>query len=337
MKDTNIYDIARLAGVSIATVSRVVNGSEKVSEKTKQKVLKVIEEQEYTPNVFAQGLGLNSMHTVGILVPRISDIYMSSAVSRLEEELHTNGYECLLSCSGFHIEDKEAHVQMLLSKRIDALILVGSTYAGSGENKEETDYIRAAAREVPVFLINGMLDEENVYCTVSNDFQASYDVTNTLLENGRKQILFITDSQSYSAKQKLAGYEQALLAAGMEIRSEYKLHTKNTIYHVLDYLKEHPELHFDSAFATDDAMAVGALKYVMRQGKSVPEDVSIIGYNNSTLGICSNPELTSVDNRVLEACSNTVKRLILVLQGNKNVPQQSVLACSLIKRETTDF
>ena len=83
----NIYDIARMAGVSIATVSRVVNGSDKVSEKTKQRVLSVIEEAGYTPNVFAQGLGLNTMHTVGIMVPRIDDMYMAAAVSYLEQNL----------------------------------------------------------------------------------------------------------------------------------------------------------------------------------------------------------------------------------------------------------
>ena len=125
----NIYDIADMAGVSIATVSRVVNGSSKVSEKTRQKVLDVIEKSGYTPNVFAQGLGLNTMHTIGILVPQISDLYMANAVSYLEQRLHKLGYNCILSCSGFLANQKDAHVQMLLSKRIDALILVGSTYA----------------------------------------------------------------------------------------------------------------------------------------------------------------------------------------------------------------
>ena len=93
----NIYDIAELSGVSIATVSRVVNGSEKVSEKTRKKVLEIIEQNGYTPNVFAQGLGLHTMHTIGILVPDIADPYMSSAVSYLENQLQSYGYDCILS------------------------------------------------------------------------------------------------------------------------------------------------------------------------------------------------------------------------------------------------
>ena len=92
----NIYDIAEEAGVSIATVSRVMNGSPKVSEKTKKKVMEIIERSEYTPNIFAQGLGLNTMHTIGVLVPRISDAYMSAVVAFMEEDLHDKGYGCIL-------------------------------------------------------------------------------------------------------------------------------------------------------------------------------------------------------------------------------------------------
>ena len=148
----NIYDIAKLAGVSIATVSRVMNGSDRVSEKTRQKVLSIIEEESYTPNIFAKGLGLHTMHTIGILVPTISDMYMSRAVSYLEEELQEFGYDCILSCSGFEQEKKAAHVQLLLSKHIDALIMIGSNYAGEG-SRRDTEYIRKAAPQIPVFII----------------------------------------------------------------------------------------------------------------------------------------------------------------------------------------
>ena len=106
----NIYDIAKLANVSIATVSRVVNNSPKVSPKTKEKVLTVMKENEYTPNAFARGLGLGSMKTVGIICPNIDDIYMAKAVSYLERNLHAHGYDCILGCSGFKQEEKENYV-----------------------------------------------------------------------------------------------------------------------------------------------------------------------------------------------------------------------------------
>ncbi|MER2024983.1 MAG: LacI family DNA-binding transcriptional regulator, partial [Eubacteriales bacterium] len=159
----NIYDIARMANVSIATVSRVMNHSGKVSEKTRKKVEKIMEEIDYTPNAFAQGLGLNTMHAVGILVPTIADTFMAVSVDYLEKKLAEEGYNCILSCSGFELEGKKLQTKVLLSKHIDALILVGSTYAGRSGDPEETEYIREAALKVPVFTINCNIEGENVY------------------------------------------------------------------------------------------------------------------------------------------------------------------------------
>ena len=157
----NIYDIARLSGVSIATVSRVVNDSPKVSDKTKEKVRKVMEENNYTPNVFARGLGLGSMQTLGIICPDVSDPYMAKAVSYLEKNLQGYGYDCILYCSGYEEEDKQQAVERILKKQIDALVLVGSDYAcaphGSGEGNHDS-YIHNVAKKLPVFLINGFVE-----------------------------------------------------------------------------------------------------------------------------------------------------------------------------------
>ena len=117
----NIYDIAKLAGVSIATVSRVVNDSPKVSAKTGEKVRRIMEENNYTPNVFARGLGLNSIKTVGIVCPDVADTYMAKAVSYLEKNLRGYGYDCVLYCSSYEEEDKQQAVELIFKNRIDPL------------------------------------------------------------------------------------------------------------------------------------------------------------------------------------------------------------------------
>ena len=336
----NIYDIARIAGVSIATVSRVVNGSDKVSEKTRKRVLEIIDQTEYKPNAFAQGLGLNTMHTVGILVPDISDIYMSSAVSFLEQQLHQNGYECILSCSGFVPERKHSHVQMLLSKHIDALILVGSTYAGSGDAPQETDYIREAAQQVPVFLINGVVDGDNICCCVCNDRSTVYDAVQGLIRSGRRRILFLSDSGSYSARQKHAGYEQALLDAGIPVDNDLVMRIrKNRIHEVRDLLLSRSDLVFDAVMCVEDALAVGVVKYAAAKHLQIPSDLSIIGYNNSVLAVASQPELTSIDSRLSDMCSDTVSHLIRKLQEPSSAddfPRVSVKPGKIVHRNTTD-
>ena len=332
----NIYDIARLANVSIATVSRVVNGSAKVSEKTRQKVLSIIEQEGYTPNVFAQGLGLHTMHTIGILVPTIADPYMSCAVSYLEDHLQFYGYDCILSCSGFEQASKEAHVQMLLSKHIDALILVGSTYSGHGKSDNETEYIRTAAQQIPVFVVNGVISGSSIYSSVSCDRQAVCSAVSALLTRGRKKILFLTDSRSYSAAEKRNGYEQAFRSQGLAVPRSLIHHVPDDIHAVRDYLLEH-SLSFDAVVATDDTIAVGAVKYAAAAHLRIPEDLAVIGYNNSALAISSEPELTSIDNRISELCQETIAHLIAVLNGNTNVPQCFTVPCQLIQRSTTCF
>ena len=331
----NIYDIAEKSGVSIATVSRVLNGSDKVSEKTKEKVLKVMSEEDYTPNIFARGLSGESTRAVGVLVPDISDSYMARAVAFIEKKLHEKDYNMLLSCSGFRAEEKEEHIRMLLEERIDAMILVGSTYAGSDTLSHNTGYIKKAAMKKPLFLINGDVDAENIFCTFSNDYAVSLDLTKKLIENGRNRILFLTDSESYSAKKKKAGYEQALEEAGIAPIPSLICHIRNNIEETVSYLEEnHPD--FDACFATDDAMAVGVLKYAMKHGVSVPKDLSIIGYNNSELALATTPELTSVDNKLEKICDDTVIRLFSVLSGNGFVPRRTSVACTVVQRGTTN-
>ena len=335
----NIYDIAELAGVSIATVSRVVNDSPKVSEKTKKKVRSVMKEYNYTPNVFARGLGLNSMKTVGIICPDVSDAYMANAVSHLEKSLRCYGYNCILYCSGYAYEDKANAVNLILQKRIDALILVGSNYAGDGGDAA-TEYIRNAANEVPVFLINGYVRDPGIYCILADNYQAVYDVVTDLLETGRRQILFLYNSTSYSALEKIRGYEDALKDNSLPVLNELKVYVPNhKILEVRDSLlelseREHPG--FDAVVATEDALAVGAIKYIRAKGLCTPEDICVVGYNNSELAVCCEPELTSVDSQGSVLCEEAVELMMAHLHG-QTVRHKKIIPCHLVKRKTTDF
>lgn len=329
----NIYEIAKLAGVSIATVSRVVNDSPKVSEKTKEKVLKIMEENHYTPNVFARGLSMNSMRTVGLVCPDVSDAYMANAIAYLEKNLRGYGYDCILYCSGYDDEDKRQAVELLLKKHIDALVLVGSNYAGESE---EVSYIKEVAAQIPVFMINGYIDDENIYCTLADDYQAVYDATEELIFAGKKRILFLSNSQSYSAMKKLQGYEDALRANRMPILEELKLYTENSIHSTRDMLLRQRNLSFDSVVATEDGLAIGVLKYAKARGIDVPGEISVVGYNNSELSISCEPELTTVDARGEILCKTAIDSMMTLLGGEK-IRQKHMVKCHLVKRCTTDF
>lgn len=340
MKDEslNIYDIASIAGVSIATVSRVLNGSNKVSDKTREKVLKIIADVGYTPNVFAQGLGLKTMHTVGILVPDISDPFMSTAVFYLERQLALFGYDCILSCSGTDPEGKKKNLELLVSKQVDALVLVGSTYAGSGSNHAETNYIREVARQAPVFIINGNVSGDGIYSAMCDDEEAIYKATRKLMESGRKKILFLKDSRSYSAIQKLKGFENAMYESGVSDTRHLVHHVINDFHAVKEYLLGLEDMDFDAAIASNDEIAIGVMKYASERNKKIPHDIAVIGYNNSAFSIACEPELTTVDNHLEQMCVDTIEKVIAVIDNNnKKVIKKVIVSCDLIERGTTDF
>jgi LacI family transcriptional regulator/LacI family asc operon transcriptional repressor len=334
----NIYDVSKKAGVSIATVSRVINGNSYVSEKTKEKVLKVIEEYQYTPNAFARGLGLNSMHTVGIMCADSSDPYLASAIYYLEQALRQHGYDSLLCCTGYELSEKQKYLDLLLSKRTDAIILVGSNFVEADNTKNE--YIRNAALQVPIMILNAALEGSNIYCTLCDDYRAVYDATSALIKGGLKNILYLYNSESYSSNKKISGYLAAMdILYTDQIKKQEFLHYINgNLLEVRDYLTalRKSGINPDAIVASDDFLAIGALKYAKEHHIDVPGQLSIIGYNNSIVALCSEPELTSIDNKLEALCANCVTSLMGVF-NNQAVPLKTVYHAEIKKRGTTRF
>lgn len=331
-----IYDISEKAGVSIATVSRVLNGAGNVSAETRKKVLAVIEACDYTPNAFARGLGLNSMNTIGILCADSSDLYLANAVYHIEQELRANNYNCILCCTGYKLEDKQKYLNLLVNKKVDSVILVGSNFIS--DHDSENDYIREAAKEVPILLLNADFDHENVYCSLCDDFKSTMQAASYLIDTGVTDILYLYNSKSYSALRKLSGYQSALTQHGIALRMEYMQYFPGNhanLPAIADFLIGlDSDIKYRAIMAADDNLAIGAVKYAHKKGLSIPDDLCIIGYNNSILSTCCEPELTTVDNRLETLCHHIVKTLIGIL-NNQEMPQKVIFSGELIKRGTT--
>ncbi len=333
----NIYDISRRAGVSIATVSRVLNNSPHVSEATRKKVMAVIEGTGYVPNAFARGLGLNTMKTIGLLCPDASDPYLAQALNYLERSFRQKGYDCLLSCTGKELAARQQGVELLKSRHVDGMVLMGSSFIE--DSGADNDYLRDAARAVPVILLNGSFPCENVYCVLCDDQRAMADATLHLLESGCRRVLYLHHSNNYSGRKKLAGYREAHAQFGLTVDEQlvcYFDQDKGSVHQVRDQLLQLAAdgLQFDAVLTSEDILSVGALKYAKAAGLRVPEDLSVIGYNSSSLCTCTEPELTSVDNKLLAICEHIVTTMLGVLEG-KEMPQKTVFTGELIKREST--
>lgn len=336
----NIYDISKKTGVSIATVSRVINGSSNVSDKTRAKVLSAIEEYGYTPNVFARGLGLNTMKTIGVMCADASDPYLARAVYYIEQELSKNSYDSLLSCTGYDHDSKEKCMSMLLSKRVDAIILVGSNYIENDDSLN--DYIRNAAASVPVMIVNGVLNAPNIYSTLCDDHAAIYEVTTNFIKNGRKNLIYLYNSTSYSGMKKLSGFKSAVKDAGLNVNDNRIVFIDShslTVHDAKAAIEKTARkgIKFDGVIAADDIISAGVLKYAKENGISIPDQLFVTGYNNFDISECCDPEITSVDNQLEIICRHCISTLMSVFAEDKSVPKKTVFSAEIIERETTDF
>ncbi len=336
MTSVNIYDIAELAGVSIATVSRVLKDSPNVAEKTKARVRGIMEEHGYIPSGFSRRLGMNALKTIGLICPDAADDYMAKSVACLERSLREHGYDSLLYCSGYGYEDCRFAVKALLHRKVDALVLIGSVYADDDPDSERVNYVREAAKQVPVFLINGYVRGDDVCCAVCDDYEASRAAAAEMIASGRRKILFLTDMDTVSTNLKRQGCQDALAKAGLKLCGDVSVGLSNQINQTCDHLLRLQELDVDGIFAANDALAAGALKYAKRRGVAVPGDLCIIGYNNSELSVCCNPELSTIDSRERRLCQIAVDFIKLRLSGRPVGGKVSARGC-FIRRGTTDF
>ena len=201
---------------------------------------------------------------------------------------------------------------------------------------ENNQYIIEAAGQIPVFLVNGHLDGDNIHCTVCDDYSAVLDATERLIASGHTSLFYLYSTESYSGMNKLRGFTDA--CGRHAIPAQYKKipFGNASIAQAKELLMQ---LHEDGSrvngiLSSEDSLAVGAVKYAIETGISVPKDLSIIGYNNSVLATCCEPELTSVDTRIDTLCENTVRTLMDVL-GGAPMPENAVIPAEFIERSTT--
>lgn len=332
-----IYDIAEHCGVSIATVSRVLNGSDKVRPKTKEKILNAMKEMEYTPNPFARGLGLDSMKMVGILCTDISDTFYARAVALVENGLKKKGMNVILICTGDEYEEKARYMQLMLTQHVDAILLIGSSYS-LDEDEADNSYIKEAAAKIPIVTVNSRVEVDNVYSVLCDEASGIKECTNLLIDSKHTNILYLYDKLNASGRQKLQGYETALASKGLKSNTHqvvisHKRDLQSAQDTVTKLLKAAHE--FTAIIASEDILAIGAQKALTEAGLSMP----VIGCNNSILAKCATPALTSLDNRLDILCPVAVDILEkIVLDGDTStLPSVTVYPPFIKERDSFKF
>ncbi|MBN8192017.1 catabolite control protein A [Bacillus sp. NTK074B] len=289
--NVTIYDVAREANVSMATVSRVVNGNPNVKPATRKKVLEVIDRLGYRPNAVARGLASKKTTTVGVIIPDISNIFYAELARGIEDIATMYKYNIILSNSDQNVE-KELHLlNTMLGKQVDGILFLG------GHISEE--HVQEFERSPVPIVLAGAVEETNKIPSVNIDYKAaSFDAVSELLEKGHKRIGFVSGPfhDTINMKFKLEGYREALAKAGVEysddlvVEGEYTYDSGLEAWQKFSALPDKPT----AIFVGNDETALGVVHGAQDQNVSIPEEVEVISFDNTRLALMVRPQLTSV-------------------------------------------
>jgi LacI family transcriptional regulator len=282
-------DVAREAGVSLMTVSRVVNDKGEISAATRQRVLNVIERLDYRPSGIARGLATQRTHTLGLIVPDIANPFFSDVARGAEHEAYAQGYNVFLCNTDENTQRELSVLQSLEEKRVDGVVLCSSRL-GPGE-------LRAAlAHHSAVVLVNLRLDEDHVGAVLVDDRSGGQMATQHLLQTGHRAVGFLAGPPaSQSGRQRDKGYRAALAAAGLLYNPDWVRHCSPGVEGgqkvARELLTAHPEL--TALFCYNDLVAIGALQACADLERQVPDDLTVVGFDDIPLAALVTPPLTT--------------------------------------------
>ena len=316
-----IYDVAREANVSMATVSRVVNGNQNVKPATRKKVLEVIERLEYRPNAVARGLASKKTTSVGVIIPDISNNLNAELARGIEDIATMYRYNIILANSDQNEEKELTLLDTMLGKQVDGIVMM---------SEEVTEDIQRAVESCPVpIVLAGSMSKTKKVASVNIDYyHAALEAVQKFINNGHKRIAFVSGPLQYTVngQHKLTAYKNALQQAGIEIDEALIVAGDGSYddglesWETLSKLAEPPT----AIFVGNDELAIGVVHGIQDSGKKVPEDVELISFENSKLARMVRPQLTSVVLPLYDIGA-VAMRLLTKYMNKEEVDHQTVI------------
>ncbi|MFC4600632.1 LacI family DNA-binding transcriptional regulator [Cohnella hongkongensis] len=322
-----IKDVAKAAGVSLSTASYAINGNRKISEATRAKVLEAAKQLNFQKNGWATDLKRSSTKTIALIVSDMSGPYYSELIRGVQEIAFENGYD-LIACSSFGGNESTA-IKFLKEKRVDGVIV-------SAHNLQDEPILESARKGFPIVVLDRHLKSDHIYNVLVDNEQGGYMATELLIKNGCKRIAYISNSSSsYDHKLRYKGYMQALNDYGYKSASNLNVNGKFTIddgYRATKLLIAQRNLP-DAIFYANDEMAVGGMQAFKESGIRVPEEISVIGFDDILLAEYMNPPLTTIRQPKYEVGS-LAAHLILQLLDGKSIDHEYMLPTELVVRKS---
>jgi DNA-binding LacI/PurR family transcriptional regulator len=331
-----IKDVAKLANVAPSTVSRVIANNSRISEKTKRRVRKAIDELGYHPNLNARSLANQMTNSIGIIMPdsaskSFQNPFFPEVIRGIGSYIQAKEYSMLLLTGETQEAIYEGTVKMVQGRRVDGIILLYSRI-----DDKIIQYLEDV--KFPFVVIGKPQQTPQDITYIDNDnYSAGREVTDYLINLGHKRIAFIGGNPNLMVtKERLLGYKEALKIADLIISEDYICHMeflqeggKEAVERLIQ-LKQPPT----AIVVTDDLMAIGVLSALSEKGYSVPEDVSIVSFNNVIYSEISNPPLTSVDIRIFQLGYESAKSLVEKVETPELLPKSIIVPHTIVKRQS---
>lgn len=316
-----IYDVAREANVSMATVSRVVNGNQNVKPATRKKVLEVIERLEYRPNAVARGLASKKTTSVGVIIPDISNNLNAELVRGIEDIATMYRYNIILANSDQNEEKELSLLDTMLGKQVDGIVMM---------SEEVTESIQRTVENcpVPIVLAGSICSTENIASVNIDYYNAAFEAVQKFIQNGHTRIAFVSGPLQYTVngQHKLSAYKDALQKANIEIDETLIVAGDGSYDDGLESWEtlrqlDHPPT---AIFVGNDELAIGLVHGIQDSGKTVPQDVEVISFENSKLARMVRPQLTSVVLPLYDIGA-VAMRLLTKYMNKEEVDEQNVI------------
>ena len=327
-----IKDVAKEANVSVATVSRVLNNVPLVNEETKKRVLEAIERTGYKPNAIARSLKMRKTNTFGIMIPDISSSYFKEVVRGVEDICNMYEYNIILCNTDSQEEKEHTYLDVLIEKQCDGIL-----YIGRGISQE----LKKKMVDSKVPLVTGAIHdhEYSIPSVMVDNEKSAYDMAKHLISLGHKKIAHFSDGNHNSiiAREKEEGFRRAMAEEGLDFPKEWELMDEISMrggYKMMDTLlkgKNRPT----AVMATNDEVALGAIRRAKEEGLNIPEDISVAGFNNFNISEWVSPSITTVAQPMYDIGAVSARMLIKMINKEEVDNKNIIMPHEIIEREST--
>jgi DNA-binding LacI/PurR family transcriptional regulator len=328
MKPT-IYDVAKKAGVSIATVSKVINNTGRISEERRKLVMKVMEELDYQPSSVAVALTGKKTFTIGVLIPDISNPFIAEVARALENEARETGYTIILCSTDYQLEREHDYLELLLKKQVDGIII-------ATEPKDIEVYEKLTKKKIPHLFFSVEPPSFLSNAVTIDDVRGGYLVGQYLLAKGHLNVALIAEPNRSSGRLRVEGFMQSLKEAGVTFNEKSLIHSKSKVdeariaaQEVLN-LKKRPT----ALFAGTDLIATIFMNEARKMGVRIPEDISVIGFDNTVHAELADPGLTTIAQPINELAYYAIHNLLKSIENKNTQGHRVMLMPELIERQS---